>query len=252
MTFIEWLYSSYPNPHVNGQFGLAHILTMVCIAIFVVLSTIFLKKKSQKSKRIVLFVIAMIILIFELARRGINFCKTTDYSLNNVLRILLPRPGCAISCWLVIIAVIVNKKFLYNFTSIVAFLCGLIFFAYPGVGFNNQYILFENLYSIVTHSALFALSICFITYGFTEFKYKPIWKELISLAVMLVYVFLEIYVLKIEGDPFYFMPANEVQDIIGLSYDLYLPLYLIFMVIYYNIFYLIGDRKNVFKRKKKA
>jgi len=252
MKFIEWLYSSYPNPHVDGQYGLGHILTMVCIAIFIVLTTIFLKKKSQNSKRIVLFVLATLIFIFEVARRVINLCKTTDYSLNNVLRILLPRPGCAISCWLVMASVIVNKRFLYCFTSIVAMLSGLIFFVYPGVGYNNQYILFENLYSIVTHALLFTSAICFITYGFADFKYKTIWKELICFAVMLVYVFLEIYVLKIESDPFYFMPGNDVQEIVGLSYGLFLPIYIIFVVIYFNIFYLIGDRKTVFKRKKKA
>ena len=112
----------------------------------------------------------------------------TDY-----LYTLLPRPLCAIACWSLIIATVFNKKFLYNFASMTALLCALVFFAYPGAGFNNQYILFENLYSIVTHSLLLVTSISLITLKFTKFEYKNIWKEGICLAVILAYVFLEIY-----------------------------------------------------------
>ena len=250
MNFIDWINSAYPNPHIDGQYGLLHIITMLLIAAVIITSTLLLKNKSEKNKRIFLIIIACIILFFEIARRVINFCKTTDYSFNNILRILLPRPGCAISCWLVIISVFVNKKFFYNFTSIIGLLCAVIFFAYPGVGFNNQFILFENLYSIVTHSLFLIASICLITLKFTDFKYKNIWKELVCLAVMLVYIFLEIYVLKIESDPFYFMPGNDIQEIVGFAYEIFLLIYLAFVAIYFNLFYLIGDRKNLFKKKK--
>lgn len=249
MKFIEWLFSSFPNPHIDGQYGLLHIITLILIATIVVVSTILLKNKNEKTKKIVLWTIVGILIFFEVSRRIINFCKTTDFSSNNILKILLPRPGCAISVWLVIIAMFVNKKFFYNFTSIIGILSAGIFFIYPGVGFNNQYILFENLYSIVTHSLFFIASICFITYKFTDFKYKTAWKELLCFLIMLVYVFLEI-VLKIEGDPFYFMPGNDVQEIVGVNYGLFLTLYLVFVAIYFNMFYLIGDRKSVFKKKK--
>lgn len=65
----------------------------------------------------------------------------------------------------------------------------------------------------------------------------------------MAYVFLEIYGLKIESDPMYFMPGNDVMDILGVGYPLYLVLYIIFIIIYFNIFYLIDDRKKVFKIK---
>ena len=168
---------------------------------------------------------------------------------NQLLKTLLPRPGCAISVWLVFIAVIVDKKFFYNFASIIAILCGFIFFVYPEAGYNNQYILFENVYSIFSHTVFSAAAICFITYGFTDFDYKDGIKELICLAVLLVYTFLEIYVLKTEPDPFYFMPKNEVQEIIGMSYTLYLPCYLAFIVVYFALFYVLQWNKE---RKRKA
>lgn len=251
MSFIDWIYSSYPNPGINGQWGWLHIVTLIVCIVLIVGLTFLFRKRSEKARRIVLWVLVSLILVFEISRRVINFCKTTDYSWQNVLYILFPRPWCAIACWTIIFAAIFNKKFFYNFASMTALICALIFFAYPGVGFNNQYILFENLYSICTHSLILVTSILLITLKFTKFEYKTIWKETIYYAIILAYCLIEIYALKIEADPMYFMPGNDVQEILGVSYGLYLPLYIVFMLVYFNIFYLIDDRKNVFKRKTK-
>lgn len=250
MSFIEWITSSYENPSKNGQWGWLHITVLVlCVALIVGIALLF-RKRSYKARRIVIWVLVSLILLFEIARRIINLCKTDDYSFNNLMHILLPRPWCAISCWSLIIATIFNKKFLYNVSCYTSLLCALVFFAYPGVGFNNVYILFENLYSIATHSLLLVTSISLITLKFTKFEYKTMWKELICLAVILGYTFLEIYALKIEADPMYFMPGNDVMEIFGVSYPVYLVIYILFIIIYVNAFYLIDDRKNVFKRRK--
>ena len=251
MSFSDWIYSSYPNPGINGQWGLLHIIVLVlCIALIVAFALIF-RKRSLRTRRIVIWVLVGLILFFEIARRVINLIKLNGGgNFGDYLYCLLPRPWCAIACWSLIIATIFNKKFLYNFASMTALLCALIFFAYPGVGFNNQYILFENLYSIATHSLLLVASITLITLKFTKFEYKTIWKEGICLAVILAYVFLEIYGLKIESDPMYFMPGNDVMEILGVNYPVYLVIYIVYIIIYFNIFYLIDDRKNVFQRRK--
>lgn len=254
MTFVEWLCSSYPNPKINGQWGLLHILVLVLsIATIVALALIF-RKKDDKTRYIVICVLAGLILFFEIARRTINIVKTDDYGFKNILYIFLPRPWCAISCWSIIIATIFRKKYMYNFASFSSLLCAIIFFAYPSAGFNKKYILFENLYSISTHALLLITSITLITLKQTKFEYQSIWKDMICLLVIFIYTMLEIYVLKISSDPMYFMPNNDVQDILGLSYGAFLPLYIIFMFVYINIFYLIDDRqkvKSIFKPNKK-
>ena len=244
MGFIDWICSTYPNQNVDGQYGLLHILTMVICAAVVVGSSLLLRGKSDKTKRTVLFVYAASLVLFGLVRRVVGFCVTEEFTTNRVLRILLPRPGCAIACWLVIIATIVNKKWMYNISAIVGILCAVIFFAYPSVGFTKKYILFEELYSIVTHSVFLTASICFITYKLTDFKYNKIWKELVGIAVLVAYSFIEVYVLKIDPDPFYFLPKNEVQEIVGMGYGMYLPLYLVFMFVYINVFYFIPYLKS--------
>lgn len=246
MSFLEWLYSTYPNPRVDGAWGALHITVLLLSIAFIVLSTIFLKK-HKKIQYYILLGMAITIIAFGVVRRFNGFMTAPEYSLDRILRILLPRPGCAIACWLVAIAVFIKKKFFYNFASVVCILCTVIFFSYPSAGFTNELILFENLYSIATHALSFIMSICFITYGYTDFQYRSIWREGICLAVMLAYTFLEIYVLKIDPDPFYFRDNNDVQQIITIGYSLYLPLYLIFNTIYINAFYFIPWLKN---RKK--
>lgn len=255
MTFEQWFFGwGFDNPRVDGPWKLPHILVLLtCIATIITLACIF-RKRSEKARKIVLWVLVGIILFFEITRRVKNIwamIATDSVTVNGLLYDLLPRPWCAIACWSLIISVFVKKKFFYNFASITALLCAIIYFAYPGAGFNNKYIQFENLYSITTHAMLLVTSISLITLKFTKFEYKTIWKELICLAVVYLYAFLEIYVLDIASDPLYFMPNGDIQDILGVGYAAYLPIYLVFVTIYINIFYLINDRKTVFKKLKK-
>jgi len=264
MTFKQWFFGANPginpgftNPRVDGAWKLPHILVLLtCIAITVALAFIF-RKKSEKARKIVLWSLVGVILLLEILRRVKNIIAisiTGGATFNDILYILLPRPWCAISCWGLIIAAIFRKKYLFNTASIMALLCALIFFAYPSAGFNNVYIYeFENLYSIITHSMLLITSISLITLKFTDFKYKDMWKDLICLAVIFVYAILEIYVLKIADNPLYFLPieGNEVQEILGVGNALYVAIYTLFLIVFVNIFYLINDRKNVFKKRKK-
>lgn len=263
MTFKEWFFGEsdkinpgFVNPDVNMQWKLPHILVLLtCIATIIALSFIF-RKKNEKARRIVLWVLAGIILLFEITRR-IKYITAmiieNEVALDEILYALLPRPWCAISCWSIVIAAIFNKKYLYNIASSTSLLCAIIFFAYPSAGFNNKLMEFGNIYSIVTHSMLLVTSICLITLKFTDFKYKTIWKDAVCLLVVFGYACFETWVLKIADNPLYFLPmeGNEVQEILGVGNALYVVIYIVFLVVFMNIFYLINDRKNVFKKRKK-
>ena len=262
MTFKEWFFGvndtinpGFTNPDVNMQWKLPHILVLLtCIATIIAIAFLF-RKKSDKTRRIVLWVIAGLILLFEVTRRVKNIIVmsiTDSITLDSMLYTLLPRPWCAISCWAIIIAAIFNKKYLYNVASFTALLCAIIFFAYPSAGFNNTLMEFDNIYSIATHSLILIGSITLITLKFTDFKYKNFWKDLICLAVIFVYACIEIWILKISDNPLYFLPmeGNEVQEILGLGSTLYIIVYWAFLALFINLFYLINDRKNVFKKRK--
>ena len=239
MTFKEWLLSSYPNPHIDSQWGILHIAVLIMSICAIISIALLFRSKSEKTRKIVIYVLTCTVLFFEMTRRILNIIKNPGMNLGDMLYTLLPRPWCAISCWALMIAVWSNKQYLYNTASFTALLCAIIYFAYPGAGFNSEFMLFENVYSIATHALLLVTSITFITLKFTKFEYKTMWKDLIVLGTIFLYAFYEIWILGISDDPLYFMPNNDVQDILGLDYVPFLIIYIVFMAVYVNLFYLI-------------
>ena len=149
MTFKTWILSDYTNnPEVKGAWGIAHILVLVSCALLCV-GLAFFRLAKPKARRIVSITLASLILFFELARRIINLYKmqSTDFGTmaeltDHLLWVLLPRPWCAISCWLTIASVVVNKKTLYNTAAMCSLLCAIIFFSYPRSGIHKQVLSF--------------------------------------------------------------------------------------------------------------
>lgn len=264
MSFQDWLFGQIDNPWIPKQWGFLHILTML-ISIALIIAFYFIVKKAKnkdKVRNIIIYTLGGLILFFEVASRIVYFIKryhlqTPDMTGLNALWIILPKPWCAISCWALIACMFVKKKFFYNYASLSALLCSFIFFCYPGVGFNNKYILWDNLYSITTHALLLTMSITLITLKFTEFKYKEFYKLAICFIATFAYALLEIYVLKtngvsIQSDPMYFMPGGDIQQgILNISWGLYITLYILLMIIYINAFYIINDKETVRKLFKK-
>ena len=259
MTFKEWIFSIHPEgDNYSGQWQFPHIFTLcLCIGIILTLTFLF-NKKSQKTRNNVVRILTLCILFFELARRIINITKGEIVDFHSFLYVLLPRPWCAISCWLLIIAGAFNKKTLWNFATINALLCSVIFFAYPSAGFNHRHILFENLYSIATHALLLVSSVSILTLKVGDFRYKRetfrdgFLKELILFAIVFAYGVLEL-MLDLSTDPLYFMPidGNEVKDILGLGSVAYVILYSIFLCVWINAFYIIPMLWKKFVKKQK-
>ncbi|MBO7214756.1 MAG: YwaF family protein [Clostridia bacterium] len=252
MTFRDWIFSLHPeNDGYNGQWQLPHILTLLISIAFIIGLTFAFRNKSRSARTTVLRVLAGCILFFEIARRIINYKKGVMFDLNSTLTHLLPRPWCAISCWILIFTSIFNKKTLWNFSAINALLCAIIFFAYPSTGFNHKHLLFENIYSIVTHALLIVSAVLILTYKLGDFRYKRetfaqgFLKEIIMFVAVFVYGILELpSILDLSFDPLFFVPThpgytNDVQEILGLSGALYLTLYFTFLIIWINAFYLI-------------
>lgn len=242
MTFHDWLFSNYPeNSAIQGQWGPLHIVTLAaCIVLIVVLSCLF-AKKSERTRQRVILVLAICILVFEVARRVINFSRGETLTFTFFLYLILPRPWCAISCWFMIVAAFAKKRFLYNFCAMNALLCALVFFAYPSVGFNHRHILFENVYSIATHSLLLISSVVLMTLNLTSFQLRKgnLLKEGGLLVGMYAYTFIETFWLKIEPNPMQLLPNNDVQKVLGLPYPPYLVVYFVFLAVYFSAFYVV-------------
>lgn len=263
MRFTDWLFGGIANPRVENQWGPLHIATLV-VCIGLILAFYFIARHSQnpdKIKRRIICTLASAIGFFEILIRFVQFMKLyyfhqPEMAGLDALWIIIPKPWCAVSCWLLMACVFVKKSWFYNFASLSALLCSVIFFSYPGVGYNNEHLLFENWYSILTHALLLTMSITLIVLKFTDFRYREIWKLGIGFVLTFAYALLQIYVLKTQTDPMYFMPGGDIQaDILNINYGLYLFLYITLIVIYVNAFHLIQDRatvKALFKKRSKV
>lgn len=245
VTFYDWLYSIYPaDAVINGQWGPLHIAVIaICLVLTVLIAV--LGAKSPRTRFPIIVTVASLILLFELTRRGINLSRGNCHTIRDYLYTLLPRPWCAISCWMMIFAPIIRKRFWYNACAMNALLCAIVFFVYPVVGFNHKYILFENLYSITTHALLLVSSLSLITLRFTDFSYRRkgnvlgAFAEWLCLGGIVAYCICEMYLLHLDPDPLYILPGNDVQDVVGLSHTLYLIVYVIFLLFYFNVFYIV-------------
>lgn len=261
MTVSQWLFGDIENPVKAGQWGPLHICVMLLCAAMILLFY-FASKSSrnpEKFRRIILCTLVSISAFFEIMlrfTRGMNdfYFGHTQVQLSSVLGIALPKPWCQISTWLLMSSIFVNKRFYYNLASLSALLSALVFFAYPSVGFNNEYLLFENCYSIFSHSLLLITSISMICFKYADFRYKWFWKVMIGFALIFVYALIQIFVLKIHTDPLYFMPGGEIQaDILKMDYAIYLIAYFALLLIYINVAHILGDKETVrcfFAQKK--
>lgn len=253
MTFSRWLFGGIDNPFQAGQWGALHIATLVvCTALIV--GFYFLVKRSpnpEQTRKCIVFSLAGAIAFFEIMIRFV-YCMKLYYfhqpEMSGVtpLWIILPKPWCAISCWALIASCFIKKPFFYNYASLSALLCAFIFFIYPGVGYNNVHLLFENWYSILTHALLLTTSISLMTLQYTQFRFRHFWKTGVCFVLTFVYGLVEIYILKIQEDPMYFMPEGDIQaDILRMDYGLYLTLYIILFLAYVITAHILGDKQKV-------
>ena len=253
MSFSQWLFGGIDNPYKGGQWGPLHIAVMLSSVALIIGFSILVKHSSNKgrTKNTIVFSLVGAIAFFEVMIRFVQCVKLYHLHLPemagiNMLWIILPKPWCAVSCWALIASAFIKKPFFYNYASLSAFLCSVVFFIYPGVGFNNVYLLFENWYSILTHALLLTTSITLITFKYTEFKYKELWKVATCFVLTFAYAFAEIFVLQIQTDPMYFMPNGDIQaDILRIPYGLYLAGYIVVIFVYINTAYMIGDWETV-------
>ena len=253
MSFSQWLFGGIDNPYKAGQWGPLHIATLVTCAVLI-LGFRYLAAHAgnqERTKKRILCTLVGSILFLEIMIRFVNCVGPyvqgqPPLDGATLLSSLLPRPWCAIACWSLIASMIVKKAFFYNFASLSALLCAIVFFIYPGVGYNNVYLLFDNWYSILTHALLLVTSTVMMVFKYTVFYYRHFWKMALCFALTFVYAFMEIFVLKPHADPLYFMPHGDIQeDILRLSYGVYLFGYILLIIVYINVPYLISDREAV-------
>ena len=237
MSFHDW-WTNENNPSLPKSeylFGTRHIIMLAIAVIAVVLLSILFFKKSQKAKNILLTVLVCVMLFFEVTSRIVNFAITTDFSWQNIIKILLPMHICSVAVVVIIVGYFAKNKTLINFATITGLLATVAFLLYPAVGINKTYISFTCLYSITSHVTGFVVSCLLINLGFAKFMFKDMWKTYLCFAIMFGWGVLVDFVL-LPGSDYMYLRNDPLELDLGFPYHI---LYGAILVVYIFMFYFI-------------
>lgn len=248
MSFHDW-WTNKNNPSLPQSeylFGARHI-TMICVAVLsvIVLSIVFYKK-SQKAKNLLLTILVSVLLFFEIASRIVNLIIETDFSWQNILKILLPMHICSVAVVTLIVGYFSKNKLIINFSTVVGLLATLAFLAYPAVGINKTYISFTCLYSITSHVTGFVVACLLINLGYAKFEFKDIWQNYLCFAIMFGYGALLDFVI-LPGSDYMYLQNDPLNLNLGFPYHI---LYGLILAVYIVMFYLITFIVQKIKMRK--
>lgn len=251
MSFHDW-WTNENNPSLPKSeylFGTRHIIVLVTVAVLTILFSLLFYKKSEKARRIVVVTLVSILLMFEIVSRVVNLCIETDYSWQNILKILLPMHICSVMVWIFIIAIFSKSKALLDFSAVGGFLATISFLLFPAVGLNRTYMSFTCIYSTVSHMIGFMCSILVIVYGFAKLEFKNIWKTYLCFTVMFCWGALLDFVI-FPGSDYMYLRNNPVDfDFWGIPYQVFGVLAII---VYVALFYLVVWLCKLPARKKRT
>ncbi|MEG1751822.1 MAG: YwaF family protein [Clostridia bacterium] len=251
MSFLDWI-SGKNNPSIPKSeylYGTRHIIVLLTVLALVVVLSIILKNKSDKTKNIFFKVCVSIFLAFEILSRVFNLIFTDDYSLEHIVKIILPLHFCSVMVWIIIIALLTNNKPFINYAVIGGLLATTAYLLFPAVGLNKTFLSFDALYSICSHSLGWVVCILLITTGYAKFDFKKIWQPYAITVAIIGYAALFNFVI-FPGSDYMYMRENPLSFNSAIPYQI---IFLAVIAIYILMFYLISfGVKKCKKTNKKS
>lgn len=237
MSFKDfWTDENNPTlPKSEYLYGTKHIIVLVVTVLACIVLSLIFYKRSEKTKRILFGIIAGILLFFEVASRIVNLMIAETYTVESVMKILLPMHICSVMVWVFIVAIFTNIKFLKNFAVIGGLLATVAFLAYPAVGLNKTYFSFSCLYSTFSHMLGFVTGVLMLTLGAVKFEFKDIWKTYLCFAVMFAWGALIDFVI-FPGSDYMYLRNDPLELKLPFPYQI---LYVALIAVYVLMFYLV-------------
>lgn len=221
-------------------FDTPHIVTLIAVVLLAIFITLFFKNKSKKQKDTLLWVFWSILLFFEITSRVINLIKGKD-----IITTILPFHFCSIMVWVMLFAVILKNKHMYNIAAMGGLVATSAFLLYPAVGFNVEILKFSQYYSVISHSLGFILSIFLLTQGYVDFSWKNIWAVGVFLFVVYVHSILCNFVFY-TGENYMYYVENPLPF---FDYNFYILFYICVVTLYFLSFFIIYNLKKSRRNK---
>lgn len=229
------------------MYGTIHIASVIAVAVVCLVLTIIGLKSSSTTKRKIIVWLALLGIGFEVFWRAIYY-----FYRHLPLTELYPFYPCNLAGILVPIIALINNKLLKDLFYVFAFIGGLITFAMPEDIFNNMYLTFPILKSILQHCFIIIIPV-FEYFNKTYIvKFKHFY---ITVIGMFIHLFNSEYVprlMGITGTDYMFLRSGLPFTIDGVPGWLITSVFGIIVVI---IFFALLDPKGfirMFSRNKRC
>ncbi len=235
MSFKDF-WTNENNPSLSKSeylYNTRHIIVLGLTVLACVILTWIFYKRSDRTKQILFYVLASILLFFEIASRVVNLIIAESYTFASVMEILLPMHMCSVMVWVFIIAIFSKNQFLLNFGAIGGLLATLIFLLYPAVGLNRVYMSFTCIYSTFSHMLGFITVILLMTLKRVRFEFKKIWQPFLCFAIMFAWGALLNWVI-FPGSDYMYLRNDPLE--LGLPFPYHI-LYAAIIAVYITLFY---------------
>ena len=244
---------------VDWFFNINHLMLILGIATFIVMSAFLLHAKTEKGKKITRIFLAIVLFVFEVSRTVYKYLMHTAHggtaqNFNWWWNISFQM--CAIMCWTTIITLISSaflkkeNKFLqllYNILFGCAMIGGILTFCYPDCISESYPILhFINFQTILVHSLLIFVPIYLIVSGQFKVQLKNIWKAFVG------YVYVGAVAMTasiISGNNFAFSLEFDLIDL-GLPFPWHLPVIMIILTSISALIYCVFELIRFIKGRK--
>lgn len=247
MSFSDfWTNKNNPTlPKSEYLYGTRHIIVLAITVLLCLFFSLVFFKKSQKAKNILLNVFGGIFLFFEISSRVVNLIIAETYTVESVLKILLPMHICSVMVWVFIVAIFTKKRFLLEFSVIGGIIATLAFLLYPAVGLNRVYMSFTCIYSTFTHMLGFVTCILLMVLGFVKFEFKNIWQPILCFVIMFSWGALLNFVI-FPGSDYMYMVNDPLELELNFPYQI---LYVGVILVYISLYYIVA---SIIRRMKRG
>ncbi len=245
---MDWLFNRNNTilKYADVFLGYRHILLLLSTVGACIGLTLFLRRKNEASKRKFFKVIAWVLIGFELSYRVINLLGVSEYSLKDILEIVLPLHLCSIMVWVLIVAFLTEKEWLLRFGTVCTIMSMGLYLIFPLTGLNQAKFSFSMLYSASTHEIGFVSAVLLLTLKSVEFSMQKIWQTFLGYAVCFVWGGVANVVYKHRN--YMFMAKDPLSLPLPFPYQI---LYAVLVVGYIVVFFLLARKIKTDIKKKK-
>lgn len=230
-------------PKTNDYlYGKWHLITLFLVVVATLLVVFLFKNKSEKSKRIFLWILFSVFLTFEITTRVVALINGKD-----IWKTLLPMHFCSIMVWFTLASVIINKKSVYSMVAMGGILATSAYLIYPAVGLNVLKLNYNAFYSVFTHCLGFVTSVFLLTGGYTSYKLKDIWHAGVFAGVVFAYSAILNFI-AYPGENYMYYVKNPFSINLGAWFQvLYVLVVISYVAVYYLTYYLLtkNNSKNI-------